>query len=124
MLIQAALRVPATIAELAEIKGVTPRIIERVGKGLLRAIAQGKGAPIPRPPEESRTSVPGISSRYRKLAAWRKEEARMRGVESDVVMTRETMHAIAEMDPKSIEQTRRHSLPRSPAPRHVRPSYP
>ena len=42
-----------------------------------------------------------VSARYKALFAWRKAVAEERGVESDVIMSRETLWEIARLNPKT-----------------------
>jgi ribonuclease D len=95
-------RAPRTVEELRGVPGMTPDQIRRHGHGLLRAIQQGLSTPALRPPALER-ETDEIQSRYDRLHTWRKERARQRGVESDVILPRTALWDLARRPPRSRE---------------------
>ena len=93
-LLEIARRAPRSVAALPGIPGMTPEQIRRYGQGLLQAVSQGLQAPpqywphVEQEPDE-------ILERYDRLSAWRKTRARARGVESDVILPKTVLWALA-----------------------------
>lgn len=85
---------------LPKIPGVPAKVLERLGPQLLDVIRKAIGAPPPAYPAKTRDHAPGYWQRYELLMQWRKEAAGKRGVESDVVLKRETLEELAEKWPK------------------------
>lgn len=101
-LVSMAKEAPRTEEALAAIRGIGPRNLERYGGQLLRAIRKGlKEAPPPRPARKPRQD-PRVLDRYERLTQWRKERAVARGVESDVIISREAMWSIARDNPNTL----------------------
>jgi predicted dehydrogenase len=67
------------------------------------AVREGRQAPVPRPPRASERNGPAVA-RHDALHRWRKERAAARGVESDVILSREVLWRIAERGPCSLEE--------------------
>jgi ribonuclease D len=104
-------RRPEFDRELHLIKGISKRMANRYGRGLLSAIRRGAGRPIAwgervrsrnagtrltngRPSPESQ-------ARFESLRTWRNATAEARGVEPDIVMTNQTLWAVAQRNPHS-----------------------
>jgi ribonuclease D len=103
-LIELASELPRSHAELNEIYGMTERQKQRFAKPLLELIATTRDAPAPDPPKRSRRPSDSVLSRYDRLHQWRKARARKRGVESDVIMSRDALWTIAQNPPRSLEE--------------------
>ena len=103
-LIELATELPRGFADLNKIYGMTERQQQRFGKALLELIASTRNAPSPDPPRRSRKPSDSVLNRYDRLHQWRKARARKRGVESDVIMSREALWAIAQNPPGSLEE--------------------
>jgi ribonuclease D len=101
-LLELARHAPRQIADLQQVPGMTPDQIRRHGDGVLRAIAAGLEAPgqvappVEREPDE-------IRDRYDRLHTWRKNTAKKRGVESDVILPRTTLWDLARRVPRSVD---------------------
>lgn len=101
-LLELAQRAPRHTQQLQPIYGMSQHQIRRYGRRLLQVIERGRQAPIPtykrrpRPPEE-------VLNRFDRLHHWRKIRARARGVESDVIVSRDAIWEIAKQNPDSIE---------------------
>ena len=99
------LAAPESRAGLAE-AGLTGLQVDRFGAGVLQAIRRGEqGEPIQyqhnhaRPPES-------VLRRLERLKEWRKKAAAGMGVESDIILPRGHMAAIAEQGPHTAEELR------------------
>ncbi len=84
---------------------MTPNKIHRYGKGILSAVKRGRREPIPRrsrgkPVDEI------IHARYDALRNWRKNTARKRKVESDIILPREVLWDIARAAPADLDALR------------------
>lgn len=100
-----------TIIELARLSPKHPREIEglygmstgqirRYGQQLVRIVQRAQNDPAPkRPKRNSRRPPEAVSSRYERLHFWRKESARARGVESDVIVSRDALWELARANP-------------------------
>jgi ribonuclease D len=101
-LLELAQRTPGHMGQLNPIYGMSNRQIRRYGRRLLHVIEQGRTAPLPtykrrtRPPDE-------VLNRFERLHQWRKKRARARGVESDVIVSRDAIWEIAKNNPDSID---------------------
>ena len=101
-LLELARRAPRDAAELQAVPGMTPDQIRRYAQGLLPAIEQGRQAPpqyapaVDREPDE-------VQDRYDRLHTWRKNRARVRNVESDVILPRTALWDLARRPPRTHE---------------------
>lgn len=107
VLLAIAVRAPQGAEELSGIKGLPPRALDRLAKPILAAVARGKRDPVPRPPARNGTYDPAFADRYERLLLWRKTIAQRRGVESDVIMSRDTIREIARLNPRTLEELAR-----------------
>lgn len=94
---------PSSLEELRHVPGVTPGQTARWGPEILQAVREGRRAPVPRPPRGSERNELTVA-RHEALHRWRKERAAARGVESDVILSREVLWRIAERGPCSLEE--------------------
>lgn len=94
---------PQKPAELESIEGMTPGQIKRHGKGLLDAVKRGEqAAPLKRPRRGAYDEA--YVERVEKLRLWRKKAAQELEVESDVVLPRDLMHALARANPRDLAE--------------------
>ncbi len=82
--------------------GLTERQIQRFGRQLLEAVERGANAPLVHSTEVERMPE-AVLNRLHRLKSWRKEQAEKMGVESDVILPRVFMHAVAEQNPRTLE---------------------
>lgn len=94
---------PRRLEDLYAVRGLNSRLVQRDGPLILEAVARGRQAPPPRPPRRPRPPDPAVQERYDALLSWRKERAAQRGVESDVIVPRETLWELARRPPASVE---------------------
>lgn len=101
-LAEIAIAAPQTLADLAP--HLTENQRHRFGTEILRAVSRGMNAPSVKHP--SRPARPGqaVLTRLDKLSEWRKKTAAKLEIESDLVLPKNWMHAIAENPPQSIEE--------------------
>jgi ribonuclease D len=103
-----ALRRPLRWEELTGIPGVTERLLERLGKGILAAVAQGMAvaeADLPRYPRRDRVERdPAVEKRLKKLKAWREERAVRMGMAPGIMANNTLLEAVAAARPKSLEE--------------------
>jgi len=95
---------PRSLEDLRSVAGLSTRLVHRDGAAILEAVARGRQAEPPRPPQRRRPPDPAIQERYEALHEWRKQRAAERGVESDVIVPRETLWALARQMPASLEE--------------------
>jgi ribonuclease D len=98
-LLDIALVSPQDLNELSKIRGMSRGQIERHGEELLKAVKRGMKAEPIFPPRSPRPDGAYLE-RMERLRQWRKRTARRIGVESDVVLPRDLMNAIASQNPK------------------------
>ncbi len=101
VLLKAAKNPPQSLEGLAAI-GMTERQIQRCGKAMLEAIQRGNSMATVEPTRITRLPN-AVLNRQQTLKNWRKDKARELKVESDVVLPRPYIHAIAEKNPRSHE---------------------
>jgi len=102
-LVELALASPQNRAELMEIDSISSRLLERHADGLLNAIQQGQLAAAPLRPRRNRHRDEELANRQDALRAWRKETGQKLLVESDVILPRDVMQAIAETNPQDLD---------------------
>ena len=100
VLLELARRAPRHTEELRRVPGMTSDQTRRHTPALLRAIEQGLQAPPQHASREAREPK-DVRDRYGRLHTWRKERARARGVESDVIVPRTTLHDLARRAPRT-----------------------
>lgn len=99
LLLETARLAPSTFDGLVEI-GFTEKQLHRVGRSLLEAIQRGESAPLVQRTETERPPE-AVLNRLQRLKLWRKNTAQALEVESDVILPRSVMQAIAEQNPRN-----------------------
>ncbi|MCQ3929384.1 MAG: ribonuclease D [Chloroflexi bacterium] len=94
---------PLSTSALQRIPGITRQTLKRDGKAILETVARGKNEIPPRRNPQSRTS-PEVIARYDALHTWRKEKALSRGVESNVILSKNALWVLALRHPKTDEE--------------------
>jgi ribonuclease D len=104
-IIELAATEPKQIEDLPDLHGMSKGQIRRYGRQLLRVIAEAQQAPVPkRPRTNSRRPPDEIVNRYERLRNWRKKRAQARGVESDVILSRDILWDLAWENPQTPEE--------------------
>jgi ribonuclease D len=101
---------PSRLASLHKVKGVSPRLARKYGKGLLPAIQEGIANPLAwdKRPRYSNASTgkpncrpsAACQARFDALRTWRNATAEARGVEPDIVLTNQILWAVAHRNPR------------------------
>jgi ribonuclease D len=99
-LLELARRAPRRVEDLQSVPGMTPEQTRRHAHGLLHAIQQGLRAPAQPAPRADR-EPDDVRDRYDRLHTWRKDRARARGVESDVILPRTALWDLARRPPRN-----------------------
>ncbi|MCC6614024.1 MAG: HRDC domain-containing protein [Anaerolineae bacterium] len=105
-LIALARHAPETTKDLSSIHGMSDGNIRRFGRDVLRLIVDGNEAPLPEPPEPEPAADPRIVELYTVLREWRRDRANEREVESDVIVSRDALWAMAEHMPQTYDELR------------------
>lgn len=95
---------PRYVEELSHIHGMSSGQIRRFGRQILQVISQARHDPPPKRPKSNSRPPDDVSNRYEKLHNWRKLKARKRGVESDVIISRGALWALAWANPQSAAE--------------------
>lgn len=101
-----AVSAPDTLDALKAVPGMPESQIYRYGKALLAAVQRGVEAKVPQPPAQEPPADPVIVERYTALREWRKERAAQRGVESDVIISKDALWNVAEKAPTTLDEMR------------------
>jgi ribonuclease D len=101
-LVALAERPPAEPAALVGVPGLSPRLVERYGEGLLAATARGLTERLPEPPRTPRPMRPVVTAASRQrteaLKKWRAEAAEGSGLDPGVLLPQRLIDALA-LDP-------------------------
>jgi ribonuclease D len=102
-LLELAQKMPQDMIDLERVHGMSRGQIRRFGSDLLRLIAENRKAPPPRRPRREARPPEAVVNRYELLHSWRKARGLGRGVESDVILSRDAMWQLAHANPHSME---------------------
>jgi ribonuclease D len=103
-LLELAQSTPNDLNHLRRIHGMTAGQIRRHGRQILQTVAEALSGPLPSPPKREKRPPEKILNRYDKLHRWRKNRGRARGVESDVILSREALWEIATLNPNTLAE--------------------
>lgn len=94
---------PVTPSDLEKVVGVSPRVTARYKKEILEAVHKGASqAPILL--EKRRRPSQAYIARLDALHQWRKNAGKKMGVQSDIILPRETMEVVAADHPRDMEE--------------------
>lgn len=93
-----------TPAKLGAVAGVPEKLLNRLNPELFEIMRNALKSPPPVYPNRVPQHSSGYWQRHELLMAWRKETANGRGVESDVILSRETLEELAEKNPVKDEE--------------------
>lgn len=102
VMVKVAIQQPQKYNELYDIRGLSPRNVRQWGDDLLDAVQHGRNNRLPSPPRRERPE-PILSERYAALHTWRKEVGEKRGLDSSLVLARQTLWELAREMPKNKE---------------------
>lgn len=94
-LVVIALKRPQNVDDLRQLRRVSSKNAKRYGKRILQVVHEAAKKPHPKRPRRRHQPDPIIMERYDALHRWRKEKARERGVESDIIISKSAMWALA-----------------------------
>ncbi len=92
---------PTSLSALRDVYGMSAGQTRRYGRQLLHVVGEGLQAPHPAYPPRSQRPPEAAMNRYDRLHTWRKNAATQRGVESDVIISRDALWAIALQNPQT-----------------------
>ena len=101
-LVRLAAQAPRTLDDLRLACRLSDREVRQYGKGILSALRRGESGRPPRPPAQD-MPAPDVLDRYEALRAWRRDRAQARGVESDVIVSRDALWALARQAPRTLD---------------------
>ncbi len=95
---------PRSVKHLYDIRGLPAWLVRQSGDEIIEAVKHGIASrlPVKRPVHEP--IPPPIVERYTALHSWRRELAKSRGVESDVIISRGALWDIARRNPASVDE--------------------
>jgi hypothetical protein len=102
-LVQLAAEEPRHLSQLRHVYGMSEGQIRRYGRILLQIIEKAQNDPQPSYPKRGKRPSDQVIARYDTLHNWRKLRARKRGVESDVIVSRNALWALAHANPYSLQ---------------------
>jgi ribonuclease D len=102
------LRKPETLDQLQGIKGLTPKLVARLGEGLLEAVRRGLAVPEsdrPRFPRTRKPPVPALMGlRIKSLKQWREQRAKELQLEPGLLLNNALIDQVALLNPARPEE--------------------
>jgi ribonuclease D len=95
-----------TVDHLGDLKGFGPSNARRYGRQIQAAVEQGRSGVLPRPPSRPPDIDPLVAERFTALRDWRRMRAEQRGVESDVIVSKDTLWGVAHKAPQTLDDLR------------------
>ncbi|MFN2139298.1 MAG: ribonuclease D [Candidatus Promineifilaceae bacterium] len=95
---------PVTTDQLASVHGMSRGQIRRYGHKILEVVKRARHDTPPKAPKRPKRAPDVVLLRYERLHTWRKQRARERGVESDVIISRDALWDMAHANPRSCEE--------------------
>ncbi len=103
MLLALAETSPRNVNEVEHVRGLPIAIAHRYAQELLQAIERGRRTQLPRRPRRTSDIDPVVAERFTALRDWRRERAESRGVESDVILSKDALWGLAIKAPTTLE---------------------
>ena len=101
-LLEIARQLPRRRSRLYGISGVPAWLVRRHGDELIEAVAHGCISRLPPSPPRPKPPPPAVAECYAALHTWRKQTALQRGVESDVIISRQALWEVARRQPQTV----------------------
>jgi ribonuclease D len=108
-LLELARRKPANYSDLKACYHVSNDVTHVFGDRILDAVEAGQAERRLPPPPPNRRPAPEVSGRYAALHSWRKARAQQRGIESDVIVSKQTLWDLARRAPQHVDDL--HDVP-------------
>jgi len=103
-LVELAELAPRNTDELSRVHGMSRGQMRRYGNQLLDLVERARQEKPPSYPRRSKRLPEEVIERYEVLHTWRKNRARTRGVESDVIISRDALWELAQKNPQEFGQ--------------------
>jgi ribonuclease D len=97
---------PSSMRSLKQVKGLAPSQVQRYGEPILQAVARGGHAPVPHVPPRPPEIDVVVMERFTALRDWRRLRAEQRGVESDVIVSKDALWGLAFKAPQTLDEMR------------------
>lgn len=94
---------PHSLVELSGIRGMSEAQMRRHGNRLFEAVGRGLNSPPLYPPKNQRPNEQYLE-RLDALRRWRKAAGLKMGVDSDIVLPRDLLYALAEQNPQTLAE--------------------
>lgn len=95
-----------TVDHLSDLKGFGPSNARRYVRQIQAACERGRSGILPRPPSRPPDIDPLVAERFTALRDWRRMRAEQRGVESDVIVSKDTLWGVAYKAPQTLDDLR------------------
>lgn len=105
-LLQLAKSQPRSHRQLNAVRGLPGWLVRQSGDEFIEAVKHGLASRVAYKPPPRETIPQPIVDRYSALHSWRRETAAARGVESDVIISKDALWAIARRRPRSTDDLR------------------
>ena len=102
-LLHIARSMPRRYADLEKMRYVPAWLARRYGHEVVEAVKHGAESQLPLKPPRQQRAPNHIAERYNKLYNWRRKTAQKRGVESDVIISKDALWRIAHRQPGSVD---------------------
>ncbi|TYO95435.1 ribonuclease D [Geothermobacter ehrlichii] len=103
-LLSVATAAPRTLRAMAGLEGLSPKLIDRYGRELLRCVEEGLSLPVERLPSFPRRGRqerdPRVEERLARLKAWRTAKAADLGLDPGVLINNSLLEAVARLNPR------------------------
>ena len=103
-LVQIAENMPRSLKHLGKIRGMNSRQVQRHGTAILNIVQRYRRGPFPTMPERPPRPADEILSRYDTMHNWRKQRGIERGVESDIIISKDALWEIAKTKPQTLAE--------------------
>jgi ribonuclease D len=103
-LVAIAREAPTLAEQLRDIRGLAASQAGRYTKALLQAVERGRRSKVPERPPRPPDINPVAIERFTVLREWRKSRAEARKVESDVILSKDALWAVALQAPKTLAE--------------------
>ncbi len=105
-LLQIAKALPRRRSQLESMRGLPRWLVRRHGHEVIEAVQHGSESRLPLAPPRQPQIPNHIAERYNALMAWRRQTAQARGVESDVIISKNTLWQLARRQPDTLDDLR------------------
>ena len=95
---------PRTLKQLYDVRGLPAWLIRQSGDEFIQAVRHGKASRVDYIAPAQETIPQQVVDRYSALHNWRRETAQARGVESDVIISKDALWDIARRKPTSADE--------------------